>query len=970
MAILSGKRLGPYEILSAIGAGGMGEVYRARDTRLERIVAVKILPDHLSDRAELRERFEREARTVASLNHPHICTLYDIGRQDGTDFLVMEYLEGETLAERLKKGSLPLDQVLQYAIEISDALDKAHRKGITHRDLKPGNIMLTKSGTKLLDFGLAKLKKDTAPANVTLSKVPTEDAVTAQGTILGTLQYMAPEQIEGGEVDARTDIFALGAVVYEMATGNKAFEGKSKASVMAKILETAPPAPRQFRPEIPAELERIVLRCMAKKPEERYGSAIELAGDLEQLRKPVATGITLRRPLAAALALVLLGVLGALGARLYVRSSRARWAETQAIPQAAELMERSQPLAALKLVQQAERYAPSSPELIRLKEDLGVLPATIETTPAGAEIYATDYADPQAANLSQWEHLGRSPLETYRLPRRGYYRIRAEKDGFEPVESAMLHQGLLPLQLQLHTKEETPPGMVWIPRGPPVALTLVGVQLPAVQIPAAWIDKYEVTNREFKEFVDAGGYQKRAYWKQPFVKDGKRILWEDAMAAFRDATGRPGPSTWEAGSYPDGKADFPVGGLSWYEAGAYAEFAGKSLPTLYHWYIAAGISNNSQITSLSNFGGQGPARVGSNLGMTPYGAYDMAGNVKEWTENRSGEKRYILGGGWNESSYMFQQFDVRSPWDRDATFGFRCVRYVSPAPERLNGEVVITSKDRSRDQPVDDRAFRVFKSLLSYDKTDLKATVDSVNDAPHWRQENVSFQAAYGNERVILHLYLPKETSTPYQAVFYYGGANFLSARTPEEVSTRLMEYIVKSGRAVVLPAYAGTLERGPTTVAPDSARARDLMILQFKDVARSIDYLETRQDIDTSKLGYCGVSLGSIEGVIVLGAEPRFKAAVLVSVGSGRGQFAETDTWNYAPRVMIPVLMLNGQDDSLFPVESTQNPFFKALGSPEKDKRHIIYPGGHADFIDRLEVIKEALGWLDRYLGPVKVQH
>jgi serine/threonine protein kinase len=188
MALPVGQRLGPYEILSAIGAGGMGEVYRARDTRLDRVVAVKILPDHLSDRAELRERFEREARTIASLNHPHICTLYDIGHQDGTDFLVMEYLEGETLAERLKKGPLPLDQVLQYAIEIADALDKAHRKGITHRDLKPANIMLIKSGTKLLDFGLAKLKKDTAPANVTLSKVPTEDAATAQGTILGTLQ--------------------------------------------------------------------------------------------------------------------------------------------------------------------------------------------------------------------------------------------------------------------------------------------------------------------------------------------------------------------------------------------------------------------------------------------------------------------------------------------------------------------------------------------------------------------------------------------------------------------------------------------------------------------------------------------------------------------------------------------------------------------------------------------------------------
>src|ERR1700740_2516027 len=211
MAILSGKRLGPYEILSAIGAGGMGEVYRARDTRLERIVAVKILPDHLSDRAELRERFEREARTIASLNHPHICTLFDIGHQDGTDFLVMEYLEGETLAERLKKGPLPLDQVLRYAIDIANALDKAHRKGITHRDLKPGNIMLTKSGTKLLDFGLAKLKQEVAPANVQLSQLPTADGpLTAQGSIVGTLQYMAPEQLEGGEVDARTDIFAFG----------------------------------------------------------------------------------------------------------------------------------------------------------------------------------------------------------------------------------------------------------------------------------------------------------------------------------------------------------------------------------------------------------------------------------------------------------------------------------------------------------------------------------------------------------------------------------------------------------------------------------------------------------------------------------------------------------------------------------------------------------------------------------------
>src|ERR1017187_9808356 len=264
MAILPGRRLGPYEILSAIGAGGMGEVYRARDTRLDRIVAIKVLPAHLADRSELRERFEREARTIASLNHPHICTLFDIGQQDGIDYLVMEYLEGETLAQRLLKGPLPLEQVLRYAIEISDALDKAHRKGVTHRDLKPGNIMLTKSGTKLLDFGLAKLRQEVAPANVPLSELPTaKDPLTAEGSIVGTMQYMAPEQLEGKEVDARTDIFAFGAVVYEMATGRRAFEGKSQASLIAAILEREPPAMSSLQPMTPPALDRVVKKCLS-----------------------------------------------------------------------------------------------------------------------------------------------------------------------------------------------------------------------------------------------------------------------------------------------------------------------------------------------------------------------------------------------------------------------------------------------------------------------------------------------------------------------------------------------------------------------------------------------------------------------------------------------------------------------------------------------------------------------------------
>src|SRR5262245_29074576 len=253
----------------------MGEVYRARDTRLGRTVAVKVLPAQLSQNAEMRERFDREAKTISSLSHPHICALYDVGHQDGTDYIVMEYLEGETLSARLAKGALPTEQVLRYGVEVSDALDKAHRQGIVHRDLKPGNIMLTKSGVKLLDFGLAKWKANPAPAVLSgLSAMPTHASpMTAEGSILGTFQYMAPEQLEGKEADARSDVFALGATLYEMATGRKAFEGKSQASLIAAILEHDPPSLATIAPAAPPALDRLIRNCLAKDPDERIQTA-------------------------------------------------------------------------------------------------------------------------------------------------------------------------------------------------------------------------------------------------------------------------------------------------------------------------------------------------------------------------------------------------------------------------------------------------------------------------------------------------------------------------------------------------------------------------------------------------------------------------------------------------------------------------------------------------------------------------
>ncbi|MCC7341934.1 MAG: serine/threonine-protein kinase, partial [Bryobacterales bacterium] len=282
MPLSPGDKLSHYEILAPIGAGGMGEVYKARDTRLDRTVAIKVLPEHIAKREDLKARFEREARAVASLNHPHICVLFDIGEVQGTSFMILEHLEGETLDARLQRGALPLDTALQYAMQTADALDRAHRAGVTHRDIKPANLMLTRDGVKVLDFGLAKSTAKPGPTEATIVA-----SLTSEGTVLGTPQYMAPEQFEGKEADPRADVWAFGAVLYEMVTGRKAFEGKNYSSLVGAILSTDP------APVEPPWLEKITRRCLQKDPEDRYQSIRDVlldlrAGGAEPVSKPAS----------------------------------------------------------------------------------------------------------------------------------------------------------------------------------------------------------------------------------------------------------------------------------------------------------------------------------------------------------------------------------------------------------------------------------------------------------------------------------------------------------------------------------------------------------------------------------------------------------------------------------------------------------------------------------------------------------
>ena len=314
MSLSPGARLGPYEILASIGAGGMGQVYRARDTRLDRTVAVKILPPVFAHDPQLRQRFDREARTVAALNHPHICVLYDIGEQDGISFLVMEYLEGETLASRVARGPLPADEVVRYGQEIADALDRAHRHGVIHRDLKPANVMLTRTGAKLLDFGLARPPVENVFDSET--RAPGETPITAQGVLVGTLQYMAPEQLEGRPVDARTDIFALGALLYEMCTGERAFPGENQASIIASILSRQPPAPSARQPLSPPALDHIVWRALAKDPDDRWQTARDVYLELRSRGIAPPAPAAPARPNATGWLIAALGLLAVVGGSL------------------------------------------------------------------------------------------------------------------------------------------------------------------------------------------------------------------------------------------------------------------------------------------------------------------------------------------------------------------------------------------------------------------------------------------------------------------------------------------------------------------------------------------------------------------------------------------------------------------------------------------------------------------------------
>jgi len=424
------------------------------------------------------------------------------------------------------------------------------------------------------------------------------------------------------------------------------------------------------------------------------------------------------------------------------------------------------------------------------------------------------------------------------------------------------------------------------------------------------MDRYEVTNKEFKQFIDAGGYRKPEYWKEPFVESGRTFSFREAMTKFRDKTGRQGPSTWEVGDYPEGQADYPVTGVSWYEGAAYAEYTGKSLPTVYDWSNAAGVWDGAHILPLSNFAGKGLSPVGAYQGMSRFGTYDMAGNAKEWCWNAMGAKRFIFGGAWNEPFFMFNDIDARSPFDRLRTFGFRCIKHFfdMPTPKPATDPPSLSDhRNYDNERPVSEEIFKAYKRLYSYDKAPVNALIDSVDENdPRWRKERVTFDAAYGNERMIAYLFLPRHAATPYQPVVFWPHWYAFFLRSIESMDLDLfISFLIRSGRAVIYPIYKGTVERRDgleKTFFPNMTISyREHVIDWSKDLGRTIDYLQTRDDLNHEKLAYYGLSWGAYLGNILPALENRIK--VLVLLGGGfelTRKPPEVDEINFAPRVKV----------------------------------------------------------------------
>ena len=687
-----------------------------------------------------------------------------------------------------------------------------------------------------------------------------------------------------------------------------------------------------------------------------------------------------RRFLAAA-AIVLLAAAIVAGWVVVERSRKAAFV-AQSLPQIESLSRQSKFFAAFQVAREVERAGGADQLTDILKEEYSSQ-VDVQSTPPGALISVRPYST--SASEESWLELGSAPLKKIRVPQGA-----VEWHATLPEHATLTQMGITYsgkqmsfTYLPVDAKDAT---MVPVSGGKMNIGGLAGLLLTrGVKLEPYLIDRTEVTNREYAQFVHDGGYSREEYWGEAFRDGARSLSFQEAMRRFKDATGRVGPATWKLGNYGDGEDDLPVRGVSWYEAAAYARYAGKELPTLYHWYFADTGGDLGELAGVllpaANFRSAGPRPGSTSRAVGAFGAVNMAGNVREWISNATDKQhRMTVGGSWLDPPYLYSDPAMQSSFDRPLDAGFRCMKRLASVATSDDADAVIMEApraDATQPKPVSDAEYAIYARLFERRQLPLEPRIESTDDtSPHWTRHLVSYTAGYGGERLNALLYLPKNAKPPFQTiVFMPGSYAFYNKHALDDAEAMdglsITKLLVLGGRAALFPVWKGMYERSDSYES-SQAYFREHVYQWVSDLRQSVEFLYSRPDIDRDRIGFFGESFGAEWGPLLLALEPRIKTGVLMSGGlvgpiqSREILSPEINPATFAPHVRVPVLMINGRDDVLFIYETAQVPLFNLLGSPANKKKHKTYPGSHSVFGSYDELVRDTHDWLDEQFGPI----